>query len=201
MNKLRLFLVVLLAGLVGCSDLPDFDDPRDFAESEEESCDSLLDNGDFDRGDTSWGTTDAIKNESSFRDRELYAGSGSFFVWLGGDYSVTHTIEQTIDVPRYASALRLDGEHIVGSEADAGGIEDTLRIEVVGSNGIAETVLSLSNQNPTSGEGWSWRSFSRQISADFSGGRMTLRFTAVTNASLNTNFLFDTLSLKPTSCP
>ncbi len=200
MTKLRLFLIVVFAGLVGCSDLPDYDDPRDFVESEEESCDNLLDNGDFDRGDTSWGATDAIKNESSFRDRELYAGSGSFFVWLGGDYSVTQTIEQTIDVPRYASALRLDGEHIVGSEADAG-IEDTLRIEVIGSTGTEETVLSLTNQDPTSGDGWSWRSFSRQISTDFSGGRMTLRFTAVTNATLNTNFLFDTLSLKPASCP
>jgi len=200
MTILRLFLSLSLGGLVGCSDLPDYDDPRDFVESEEESCDNLLDNGDFDRGDASWGTTDAIKSESSYRDRGLYAESGSFFVWLGGDYSVTQTMEQTVDVPRYAKALRLDGEHIVGTEADAGSIEDTLRIEVVGFNGSAETVLSLSNQNPTPGEGWTWRNFSRQI-GDFSGGSMTLRFTAMTNATLNTNFLFDTLSLKPASCP
>ncbi len=207
MKNLRV-VFSLVVGIVApsCTDAPDFDDPSTYeALSEEPSCDSILKNGDFDDGPNSWISTpdETIRDEYDFSHIEfLYAHSGDYFIWLGGEYGVTRTISQTIDVPMYASSLTLEGKTIVGSESEGGPVEDTLTLEILDfeTREVLETALSWSNQNTTEGDYWSWRDFRVNIAGDYSGQSIVLRWTSVTNQEANTNFLFDTLTLKTSDC-
>lgn len=204
-KRIRLSGVAVLT-LASCTDLPDFDDPRESEESAtaQPRCKDLLTNGDFDDGPNSWGpgSSEVIKDEYDYSQSDIYAHSGDHFAWLGGTLGATRTIEQVIDVPYRASGLRLKGKAIVGSEAETGPVEDTLKLEVLDrtSGAVLETPLSWSNQDPTEGTSWSWRDFRTDIVGDYAGQSIRLRLRSVTNQTNNTNFVFDSLSLKPISC-
>jgi hypothetical protein len=194
-------------GAAGCADVPDYDDPRDVPLENEGyvSCDNLLANGNFDSTPVGWNlsTTELLIDE-----RQLSAGhpfsasSGYYFAWLGGANSATRSASQRIQVP-HTSALTLVGEHFVAAETTSGRIEDTLRIEIVSDTGaILATVASLSNLDSIAdGASFYWKDLRSQIaSSSFAGKSVTFRITAVTDGAYNTNFLFDTLELKPADC-
>lgn len=195
-----------VVALINCSDIPDFDDPRAFEASDgESSCSNLLVNGDFDDGPEAWTSTpdETIQNENNFPHIDLlYAHSGSYFIWLGGEYGITRTIEQTIFVPGYGSGLTLEGKTFVSSDAAGNPVEDTLKVEVVDAitGSVLSTPLSWSNQNTIGGDNWSWQDFSANVSGDFAWQEVVLRWTSVSTQTDNTNFLFDSLTLKPSSC-
>lgn len=75
-------------------------------------------------------------------------------------------------------------------------------IEVIDprTGGVLSTVQRWSNLDTNNREDASWRDFRATISEDYSGQTIVLRWTSVTDQTLNTNFLFDTLTLKPSSC-
>lgn len=207
MTNLRSVLNAVAAlSLVSCTNAPDFDDPAVYeAANKEPSCKSLLVNGDFDDGPGAWTSTpnESIRDENDFEHIDfLHASSGRYFLWLGGEYGVTRTISQTVAIPWYASSLRLSGRTIVASEAEDGPVQDTLTLQVLDAQtgALLETVLSWSNQNPTEGDYWSWRDLRVDIQGDYSGQNIVLRWTSVTDASENTNFLFDSLRLKTSDC-
>jgi hypothetical protein len=204
LNRILCGAAVALA-LVGCSDLPDLDDPRELVSDEQQSCRNFLVNGDFDDGPTSWGISswDVIADENDYSQTEIYAHSGDYFAWLGGVYSSARSMEQIVDVPSFATGMTLKGKTIVGSEADMGPVEDTFKLEVLDyeSRTVLGTPLSWTNQDPTSGTGWSWRDFRADIFGDHSGQTIVLRWTSVNDAQNNTNFLFDSLRLKKLGCP
>jgi hypothetical protein len=213
MLQVSLLSACTAIALVSCSDLPNVDDPRDLlseqdpSEQDPPSCDDLLENGDFDKGRVSWDTNadNIIYDDTDLPpDITIEAHSGSYFAWLGGALSVTRKLSQRVDALPRASALKLKGKYFVASES-LSSVEDTLTMDVVeaATGRVLATPLSLSNVNPTQSGStvFSWHDLSLDISSDHSTQGFLLRITSVTDAANNTNFLFDTLTLKPSSCP
>ncbi|HEY5920312.1 MAG TPA: hypothetical protein VIV11_01520 [Kofleriaceae bacterium] len=199
---MKRIVTVLVIGFAGCTDLPDHDDPREVPD-EELSCDNLLANGDLDSGTGSWVAkpTDVIVDDRSLP-VELSAHSGNYFAWLGGAPSATRSLQQKITVPESVAMLSLRGKVFVGTESTAGYAEDTLLVQLLGN---VETVLltpkTLSNVDETRPGSSSviWTDF--QVAIAKPAGVAWLRLISMNDATNNTNFFFDTLTLKPAGCP
>ncbi|MBA2542274.1 MAG: hypothetical protein H0V17_21715 [Deltaproteobacteria bacterium] len=194
--------------IAGCTDLPDFDDPRAHeAEEAVDSCDDLLVNGDFDDGATvGWSANaDNIIFDADTVE-QIYAYSGRYFAWLGGELSVTRNLTQELSVPAGATSLRLEGKYSVAAESETGPVEDTFKIELYNSGGmLVSTPLTLSNTTWTIGGGddfFRWSDLVVNINTEaVAGQRAKLRLVSVNDSLNNTNFLFDSLSLRSTGCP
>ena len=194
--------ILFILALAGCTELPDHDDPRQVPD-EEVSCDNLLANGDLDSGAVSWlaKPVDVIVDDRSLP-VELSAHSGNYFVWLGGAVSVTRSVQQTITVPESVTMLSLRGKLFVATESMASYAEDTLRIEMLGPvDTVLLTAKTLSNVDQTRPGSSSviWADFQVPIAKPV--GVAKLRLISMNDASNNTNFFFDTLSLVPAECP
>lgn len=206
MISIRLFAVVLLA-VAGCTDLPDYDDPRMHeAETAADNCDDLLVNGDFDDGSVGWKATPAdIIFDDTDISPTIRADSGDYFAWLGGDFSVTRTISQEIQVPTNAAVLRLRGKYVVVAETETGPVEDTFKLELYNSAGMLQsTPLMLTNTTWTiPGDGiFEWSDLDVKINTGAAAGeRALLRLSSTNDGQNNTNFLFDSLSLRGSACP
>ncbi len=208
MLRASLLSVCAAIALVSCTDLPDVDDPRDFAlEDLPVSCADLLDDGNFDRGGAAWevNASDIITDDTELPpETVIQAHSGSHFAWLGGVPSATRKLSQRVDTVPGARALKLKGKYFVATESVTR-VEDTLVIEIVdaATSRILATPMSLSNVNPThpgNSSAFSWVDLSLEISVDNSTPAFVLRFTSVNDAVNNTNFMFDSMTLKPSSC-
>jgi hypothetical protein len=126
-------------------------------------------------------------------------------MWLGGliapaGTNVTSFVYQDITVPANTTQLVITGYHVVGTtETTTTTAYDTSTVAVTQTNGTPiETVLSLSNLTNT---GTAWLAFSHTFATNLSGQTVRLRFTSTNDDSFNTNFFFDTFSLKATHCP
>ncbi|MBA3457576.1 MAG: hypothetical protein H0T42_31130 [Deltaproteobacteria bacterium] len=206
MTTIRIVLSASL--LLGCTDLPDHDDPRAL-ELEEDTCEDLLDNGDFDDGDVVWKVNrDNIifTNSEVPQGATMRADSGTRFAWLGGETSTTRSLAQDVGVPGSATRLRLRGRYFVAAETETGPVEDTLKIEVAdaATGAVRVTPLVLNNTMATvRGDGpFRWTDLDLQIdSSQVAGKRATLRFISTNDGQNNTNFLFDSLTLRSSTCP
>ncbi|WUB14454.1 M28 family peptidase [Streptomyces platensis] len=143
----------------------------------------LLSNGGFESGTTPWtgdtGTIGAHAGQS--------AHSGSRFAWLGGyGSSTTDTLSQSVTVPAgCAKATLTYWLHIDTDESDRVAY-DTFKVKV-GST----TLTTLSNTDATSGYTQRTLDLSRYV-----GQRITLTFTATEDASLQTSFVIDDVTLQ-----
>lgn len=199
-------LALCSIGAIGCVDVPDYDDPRQvpFEDDGYVSCDNLLDNGDFDSSPVTWSfsTSELLIDERQLgSDHPFSASSGYYFAWLGGANNATRSASQRIQVPQTGS-LDLVGKHFVAAETTSR-VEDTLKIEIVSDTGaVLTTVASLTNlDSAPDTASFSWKDLRTTVASQaFAGTTVTFRITAVTDSAYNTNFLFDTLQLKPADC-
>ena len=204
--SLRVFAVCLV-GAVGCVDVPDYDDPREVPLENEGyvSCANLLANGNFDATPVGWSfsTTETLIDERQLgTDHPFSASSGYYFAWLGGANNATRTASQRIQVPQ-TTTLELVGEHFVAAETTSGRVEDTLKIEILSDTGaVLTTVASFSNLDSAADDApFYWKDLRKSIaSPSLAGKTVTFRITAITDSAYNTNFLFDSLELKPADC-
>ncbi|MDB4958445.1 MAG: alkaline serine exoprotease precursor [Myxococcales bacterium] len=125
-------------------------------------------------------------------------------MWLGGliapaGTNVTSFVYQDVTIPAGTTQLVMTGYHVVGTEETATTAFDTATVAVTQVNGTPiESVEALSNLTNT---GTAWAPFNHTFTSNLSGQTVRLRFTSTNDDSLNTNFFFDTLSLKATHCP
>jgi hypothetical protein len=208
MTRLRM-LAVCAVTAVGCADVADYDDPRQVPLEDDEyvSCTNLLRNGDFDYSPVAWQfqPADILTDERQLpSDHPFSASSGYYFAWLGGsNTAITKTASQFIDVPR-VSTLKLSGKFFVAAVTTAGRVEDTVKLEILDVTGgrVLATVASFTNLNSIpDGVSFSWTDLRADLPSQlFSGTRVIFRITSVNDAANNTNFLFDSLELKPPGC-
>jgi hypothetical protein len=197
-------LVVCLAAVVGCADVPDYDDPRQIPLEEDDyvSCENLLENGSFDTTPLGWqlSPTDIIIDERKLpAGHPFSASSGYYFAWLGGVLGASRSASQLVAVPA-RNMLRLTGKYFVAAESKIR-VEDTVKIEIVdGMNVVA--VVSFTNLDSVSDTApFSWVNLQKDISSQtFAGKTVGFVITSLNDSANNTNFLFDSLELKPAGC-
>jgi hypothetical protein len=106
--------------------------------------------------------------------------SGSWAVWLGGDFDEVSWIEQNVKIPSGSPALEL--WYWIGSEDFCG--FDSGSVVINGST-IVETFDLCEDENT---DGWVKRTVS--VSA-FAGQTVSIRIGAETDSSLNSNLFID----------
>jgi hypothetical protein len=194
---------------VGCADVPDYDDPRSVPLEEDDyvSCEDLLENGDFDYSPLTWDLrpSDILIDERELpTDHPFSASSGNYFAWFGGSNgAITKIASQQVDVPR-VNTLKLSGRYFVAAVTTAGRVEDTVKVELidVSNNAVLATPASFTNLNSVAESApFAWADLRVEIpSQAFAGKTVIFRITSVNDAANNTNFLFDSLDLKPPGC-
>ena len=151
---------------------------------------NVLNNPGFESGATAWsqqssGNFALITNQAGAR-------SGSWFAFLGDGHNLTETLSQDFVVP--ATQARLSFWYRIGTEEGTGAEFDVLTVSLVnpGTGGVLTNLLTLSNRNPTS----EWTSTGNIDMSAFAGQTVRLRFQAVTDGSLSTDFLIDDVSVR-----
>ncbi len=198
--------VLYLVGAIGCVDVPDYDDPRHVPLEGDGSvsCANLLANGNFDSTPVGWtfSTSELLIDERQLgTDHPFSASSGYYFAWLGGANNATRTASQRIQVPTTGS-LKLVGKHFVAAEI-RGRIEDSVKIEIASDTGaVLANIAYFTNLDSVSeSASFYWEDLRTEFASQtFAGKAVTFRITAVTDSAYNTNFLFDSLELKPADC-
>ncbi|WP_328347309.1 M28 family peptidase [Micromonospora sp. NBC_00421] len=144
----------------------------------------VVGNGGFESGATVWTATSGVITNSSSQP----ARTGSYKAWLNGNGSTsTDTLSQSVTVPAgcssYALAFYL---HIDTTERTTTVAYDKLVVQI-GST----TLATYSNLNKATG--YTLRSF--DVGA-YAGQTVTLKFTGTEDASLQTSFVVDDVTLQ-----
>ena len=158
---------------------------------------SLLANGDFDSGSAPW--VESSGGGFSIVTPDFSTPyNGTHVAWLGGYLpGGSDIIHQVITVPADATDLTVSGFWLMGSEESNLIAWDLAEIQVRDSGGtILEVVASIDN---TDVEG-SWQSFSFQPVGNYAGQTIRISMAAVTDATNNTNFVFDGFDVTATFC-
>lgn len=199
-------LAICLVGLVACADVPDYDDPRQVpVEGDYISCENLLGNGNFDSSPLMWSLSggDVVQDERQLSsDHPFRADSGYYFAWFGGTQSQTRSASQRFAVPN-TPRLKLTGKHFIAAVTTAGVMEDTVKLEIVDDGGrVIAAIAAFSNLDsiPETAS-FSWKELVTEFTSQpFAGKSVVFRIVSVTDAANNTNFLFDSLQLRPSGC-
>jgi hypothetical protein len=139
---------------------------------------------------------------------QLPAQSAPFYVFLGGitgedagAETATDQIFQDVAVPALTTQLVLTGFYIVGTTETGSVVFDTATLDLIQTNGTPiENVMSLNNTTTTPGTDWA--TFAHTFTANLSGQTVRLRATSTNDITNNSDFFFDTFSLKAThGCP
>lgn len=151
---------------------------------------NLIVNGGFETGTaTPWTLTAGVLNNSTAEP----AHTGSWDAWLDG-YGVRHTdtATQTVTIPSTITTATLTfWLHIDTAETTTTTAFDTLTVQVLNSsNTVLATLGTFSNLNHAAG--YQQHSFSV---AQFKGQTVKIRFTGTEDASLQTSFVIDDVSL------
>jgi Zn-dependent metalloprotease len=145
-------------------------------------------NGGFESGTTGWaGSTGVISNWTG-----QAAYEGSRFAWLGGNGSTaTETITQAVVIPADATSASLSFALHIDTAETGSTIYDRLSVQVKDAAGtVLGTLATYSNVNPASG--YQIRSFNM---LPYKGRTVTLSFKMTEDASLQTSFVVDKVSL------
>jgi Zn-dependent metalloprotease len=146
-------------------------------------------NGSFENGTTGWaGTTGVI---GSFAGQTAY--DGTRFAWLGGNgVTASETITQAVAIPAAAASANLSfALHIDTAETTTTTVYDKLVVTVKNSAGtVLGTLATYSNLNKAAG--YQIRSFNL---LPYKGQTVTLSFAMTEDASLQTSFVVDKVSL------
>ncbi|MGI5521241.1 M28 family peptidase [Micromonospora sp. CA-259024] len=144
----------------------------------------VIGNGGFESGSTPWTASSGVITNASGQP----ARTGSYKAWLDG-YGSTHsdTLSQSVTVPAGCTSYTLSfWLHIDTAETTGSTAYDKLTVQV-GST----TLATYSNLNAAAG--YVQRSFDV---AGFAGQTVTLRFTGTEDASLQTSFVIDDVTLQ-----
>ncbi|MEU4481329.1 M28 family peptidase [Micromonospora sp. NPDC023966] len=144
----------------------------------------LIRNSSFESGSTPWTATSGVITNSSSQ----AARTGSYKAWLDG-YGSTHTdtLSQSVSIPAGCASYTLSfWLHIDTAETTTGTAYDRLTVQVG-----TTTLASYSNLNAASG--YTQRSFNL---AAYAGQTVTLKWTGVEDASLQTSFVIDDVTLQ-----
>ncbi|PSK64710.1 Leupeptin-inactivating enzyme 1 [Micromonospora sp. MH33] len=144
----------------------------------------LIGNSSFESGSTPWTASSGVITNSSSQ----AARTGSYKAWLDGyGSSHTDTLSQSVSIPAGCSSYTLSfWLHIDTAETTTGTAYDKLTVQV----GSA-TLATYSNLNAASG--YAQRSFNL---AAYAGQTVTLKWTGVEDASLQTSFVIDDVTLQ-----
>lgn len=144
----------------------------------------LIGNSGFESGSAPWTASSGVITNSSSQ----AARTGSYKAWLDGyGSSHTDTLSQSVSVPAGCSSYTLSfWLHIDTAETTTGTAYDKLTVQV-GST----TLATYSNLNAASG--YAQRSFNL---AAYAGQTVTLKWTGVEDASLQTSFVIDDVTLQ-----
>ncbi|WKU06475.1 M28 family peptidase [Micromonospora sp. HUAS LYJ1] len=144
----------------------------------------VVGNGGFESGTSPWTATSGVITNSSSQP----ARTGSYKAWLNGTGSTsTDTLSQSVTVPAGCSSYTLAFYlHIDTTERTTTVAYDKLVVQV-GST----TLATYSNLNKASG--YTLRSF--DVGA-YAGQTVTLKFTGTEDASLQTSFVIDDVTLQ-----
>ncbi|ADB34616.1 Bacillolysin [Kribbella flavida DSM 17836] len=141
----------------------------------------------FESGAVNWtGTTGVITNSTS-----KPARTGSYKAWLQGNgRSSTENLGQSVAIPATATAASLSfWIRIDTAETTASTVYDTVKVQIV--DGATTTTLgTLSNLNKSSS--YVQKTFSV---TQYKGKTVTVRFVGQEDASLQTSFVIDDVSL------
>jgi M6 family metalloprotease-like protein len=158
---------------------------------------NILLNPGFESGAANWiqrsllAGFDLITNSTNFP-----AHSGAYYAWLGGYFSGTDTLEQSVTIPANATSASLDFWYRIGTEEDPTDAYDILDVELYSAAGARlATLKTLSNLNSTAG---AWVKSPAFNLLAYKGQTVRLRFTATTDENLHTSFLIDDVSLMTT---
>ncbi|MEU9828736.1 M28 family peptidase [Micromonospora chersina] len=144
----------------------------------------LIGNSSFESGSAPWTASSGVITNSSSQ----AARTGSYKAWLDGYGSGhTDTLSQSVSIPAGCSSYTLSfWLHIDTAETTTGTAYDKLTVQV-GST----TLATYSNLNAASG--YAQRSFNL---AAYAGQTVTLKWTGVEDASLQTSFVIDDVTLQ-----
>jgi len=152
---------------------------------------NLVTNGGFENGSTGWTMTSGVDCTNSTCSGET-AHSGTGFAWLDG-YGTTHTdtVTQSITIPAGKTSATLTFYlHVDTAETTTTTAYDKLTISATPSGGSATTLATYSNLNAASGY------VLKTISLNsFIGKTITLKFSGTEDASLQTSFVMDDVSV------
>jgi Zn-dependent metalloprotease len=148
----------------------------------------LLVNGGFESGATGWsGSTSTISNLPGQPPYE-----GTRYAWMGGKGRRTsQTLSQAVTIPSTATSATFSFALHVDSTDKTNIVHDTLTVTVRNSLGLVQRTLATYS-NRDAADGYQIRSFDL---SDFRGKRVTLHFSMRENASLQTSFVIDKVSL------
>ena len=145
-------------------------------------------NGGFESGTTGWaGTTGVI---GSYSGQTAYEGTR--FAWLGGNgRTSTETLTQSVAIPSTATTANLSFALHIDSAETGSTVYDRLVVTVKNSAGtVLRSLATYTNVNKASG--YQLRTF--DLSA-YKGQTVTLSFAMTEDASLQTSFVVDKVSL------
>ncbi|GLQ86675.1 PKD domain-containing protein [Dyella flagellata] len=153
----------------------------------------LLGNTGFESGAASpWSMSAGVLCSNSSCAGEV-AHNGQWFAWLDG-YGTTHTdtVSQKVSIPSGKTSATLQFYlHVDTAETTTTTAYDKLKVQVLNSSGaVIATVANFSNLNAASG----YQVHSYNLSA-YIGQTVTLKFTGSEDASLQTSFVLDDITL------
>jgi hypothetical protein len=148
-----------------------------------------MSNGGFESGTSPWtGTTGDI---GTFNGETAYAGTR--YAWLDG-YGSTHTdtMVQAVAIPSTSTQATLSFALHIDTAESTGTAYDKLVVTLKNASGtVLKTVASFSNLN----KGTGYTVYSYDVSA-YAGQTVYVTFTGTEDASLQTSFVLDNVSLK-----
>jgi len=153
----------------------------------------LLGNTGFETGSASpWAISSGVLCSNSTCSGEV-AHAGSWFAWLDGYGSAhTDTVSQKVAIPAGKSTANLTFYlHVDTAETTTSSAYDKLNVQVFNSAGtLLKTLATYSNLNAASG--YSAHTLSL---APYIGQTVTIKFTGTEDASLQTSFVLDDVTL------
>jgi Zn-dependent metalloprotease len=150
----------------------------------------LFNNTGFESGPVVWSGTSGVVTNSLQQPN----WGGSWKAWLGGDgVTRTETLRQRVHIPAIATSATLTFRMHVNT-AENGGVHDTLSVIKTGGCGFVEpppvTLATWSNLN--AGPGFVLKTVNL---TPYIGHSILLSFTSSENASLQTSFVLDAMSV------
>src|SRR5262245_47424253 len=154
----------------------------------------LMTNGNFDAGNVGWVQVTPFPEYPIITTEGVTPQSGAYLAWLGGLFSVSEQLYETVAVPAGATGLVVQGYFWVATE-EVAGIYDTAALRLVSTGGaVLETLATWNNLSAVS----SWTAFTCPVAGNYAGQTVRLRFESTCDSSNNTNFFFDTISFTAT---
>ena len=160
---------------------------------------NVLVNANFDSGPGNWiESSGANPTLAIVTDEYPSTHSGVYAAWLGGYLpGGIDSIYQQFTLPGDATNVRIDGYRLIGTQEIGSLAWDLAEVQLRSSSGaFLETLGSFDNADANS----NWVSFSFTPTGNYAGQTLRLYIVADTDATNNTNFLFDSMGVRATFC-